>query len=263
MGAVHRRRMGEGKVLMNISGLAKAFHALSLALVLLWAPAVAAEESDVERGRRQIMESLYDVVYRGNPDERMVRWKMLPKVMVVNASPDERALVQDKVRQFSEVFGSPISLTEFAQDAGIIVFFVSSHNEIEKKYADVVKYFMGVNAFNKHSPNLFSSLLNNGTAVAIEPYASNEFEITASVISIKSGSESKDLYAARGLAISFGLRGETQNNSIKNVNYIADIKEIDRVMLRFMYFHGRPGMGWPEAKGRMERLLDQIFGGGR
>lgn len=248
---------------MNISSLMKSIFSLAVLLLVWTASAVAGEESDVERGRRLVMESLYDVVYLGNSDERMVRWKTLPKVMVVNASAEERVLTQDKVRQYSETFGSMISFTDEPSDAGVIVFFVSSYDDVATHFSGIIRKHFGDSDFSKASPKLFSNLAVHKFPFLVETYSTGGVEGATALIFIRSGSDRKGILLVHAFAISFGMRGVTENYSVANIGAAEDLTNIDKALLKFMYFHGRPGMGWPEANVRMERLMDQIFGGGR
>ncbi|MGE5475268.1 MAG: hypothetical protein ACM3Q1_01315 [Bacteroidales bacterium] len=234
--------------------------------MLVWiAPAVAAEQGDIERGRRQLMETLYDVVYLSNANERMVRWKVLPKVMLVNASPEEFALTRDKIHQFSESFGTAIAFTEDPTDAGIIIFFIDSYRDVSNKYVTTIERHFGDEDFQKALPKLLADLAVWKFPFLVEINSRGGVETATGLVFIKADGDSrvKSVSLINGLAISFGMRGNTGNYSIRNVGASEDLTDLDNVLLKFMYLLARPGMSWPDAKAKMDQMMDQVFGRGR
>jgi hypothetical protein len=227
---------------------------LAIALAMMTsAPAPATSPTAEDQGLREILEIAEGVLFPNGPETGLSRWAFAPVTLAVNATPEEEELVRDALRQFSMPLGGELQVTANRRAASMPVFFLDRFDQI-LDHTDVLANCLGSGTM----PDLIQATLDGirsaKTDLYVAPAEKQNVIGCAPIVLSRDHPERHRKLLMRGMAISFGLRGTTDYESVTTNNKRDDrISPADGILLHIAYHLAKPGMTWAEVKVLIER----------
>jgi hypothetical protein len=206
-----------------------------------------------DQGLREVLEIAQSVLFPDGTKARLSRWAFAPVALAVNATPEEEELVRDALRQFSMPLGGELQVTASRTAASMPVFFFDRFDQI-LDHTDVIANCLGSGTMPDLIQAVVDGIRSAGNDLYVAPAEKQNVIGCAPIVLSRDHPERHRKLLMRGMAISFGLRGTTDYESVTTNNKRDDrISPADGILLHIAYHLAKPGMTWVEVKVRIER----------